>query len=70
MLSAVLSIKETTMREQYLLFETEERRWVERVWRELDPETRNTIVVALAEMALASLRSAPRPQAKERGDDA
>jgi hypothetical protein len=70
MLSAVPSVKEMTMREQYLLFETEERRWAERVWQALDPERRSTIIVALAEMALASLRSAPRPRAKERGDDA
>jgi hypothetical protein len=70
MLSVVLSTKETTMREQYLLFETAERRWAERVWQALDPETRSSIVVALAEMALASLRRAPPPQAKERGNDA
>jgi hypothetical protein len=69
MLSVVLSTKETTMREQYLLFETAERRWAERVWQALDPETRSSIVVALAEMALASLRRAP-PPAKERGNDA
>ena len=70
MLSVVLSTKETMMREQYLLFETEERRWVERAWQALDPETRSRIIVALAEMALASLRKAPPPQAKERSDDA
>ena len=70
MLSAVPSAKEMMMREQYLLFETEECRWAERVWQALDPETRSTIIVALAEMALASLRKAPRPQAKERSDDA
>ena len=70
MLGAVPSAKEMMMREQYLLFETEERRWVERTWQALAPETRSRIIVALAEMALASLRSAPRPQAKERSDDA
>ena len=70
MLNAVPSAKEMMMREQYLLFETEQRRWAERVWQALDPERRSRIIVALAEMALASLRSAPRPQAKERGDDA
>ena len=58
------------MREQYLLFETKERCWAERVWQGLDPERRSTIIVTLAEMALVSLRRAPRPQAKERGDDA
>ena len=58
------------MREQYLLFETAERRWAERVWQALDSETRSSIVVALAEMALASLRRAPPPPAQERGDDA
>lgn len=70
MLSVVLSTKETTMREQYLLFETEQRRWAQRVWQALDPETRSRIIVTLAEMALASLRRAPAPPAKERGDDA
>lgn len=57
------------MRKQYLLFETEERRWTERVWKALGPETQQRIVVLLAEMALARLRSAPRPVAKERGDE-
>lgn len=58
------------MREQYLLFETEQRRWAQRVWQALDPETRSRIIVTLAEMARASLRRAPAPPAKERGDDA
>ena len=57
------------MREQYLLFETEERRWAERVWQTLGPETQQRIIVLLAEMALTSLRSAPPPAAKERGDE-
>jgi hypothetical protein len=70
MLSVVLSTKETTMREQYLLFETEQRRWAQRVWQALDPETRSRIIGTLAEMALARLRRAPAPPAKERGDDA
>lgn len=58
------------MREQYLLFETEQRRWAQRVWQALAPETRSKIIVTLAEMALASLRRAPAPPVKERGDDA
>ena len=57
------------MREQYLLFETEERRWAERVWQALGAETQQRIVVLLAEMALARLRSASRSLAKERGDE-
>lgn len=57
------------MREQYLLFEIEERRWVGRVWQALGPEKQHRIIVLLAEMALARLKSAPRPQAKERGDE-
>ena len=69
MLSAIPSVKEMAMREQYLLFETEERRWAECVWQSLGPETQQRIIVLLAEMALAKLESAPRPRAKERGDD-
>ena len=57
------------MRKQYLLFESEERRWAERVWHALGTETQQRIIVLLAEMALASLESAPRPRAKERGDE-
>ena len=69
MLSAIPSVKEMAMREQYLLFETEEHRWAERVWQALAPETQQRIIVLLAEMALAKLESAPRPLAKERGDE-
>ena len=69
MLSAVPLTKEMAMREQYLLFETEERRWAERVWQALGTETQQRIIVLLAEMALARLESALRPRAKERGDD-
>ena len=57
------------MREQYLLFETEERRWTERVWQALGSETQERIMVLLAEMALARLRTAPRLRARERGDE-
>ena len=57
------------MREQYLLFETEERRWAERVWQTLGPETQQRIIVLLAAMALARLESAPPPPAKEHGND-
>ncbi len=69
MLGVVLSIKETTMREQYLLFETEERRWAERVWQALGAETQKRIMVLLAQMALARLERAPWLWAKERGDE-
>ena len=57
------------MREQYLLFESEQRRWAQRVWQALGPETQNRIIVLLAQMALARVRGAPVPQAKERGDE-
>ena len=58
------------MREQHQLFETEERRWAQRVWQRLDPAPRSQIIATLAAMALASLRRAPLPQAQERSDDA
>ena len=58
------------MREQHLLFETEERRWAQRVWQLLDPAPRSQIIATLAAMALANLRSTPWPQAQERSDDA
>jgi len=57
------------MREQYLLFQTEERRWAERVWQALRTETQQRIAVLLAQLALARLERAPRPRAKERGDE-
>lgn len=57
------------MREQYLLFENEERRWAERVWQALGAERQERIIVLLAEMALAKLKGAPRPRTKERGDE-
>ena len=57
------------MRKQHLLFEAEERRWAERVWHTLGTETQQRITALLAQMALASLESAPRPRAKERGDE-
>jgi hypothetical protein len=57
------------MREQYLLFESEQRRWGQRVWQALGPETQHSIIVLLAQMALAKVRSVPVPQAKERADE-
>jgi hypothetical protein len=57
------------MREQYLLFESEQRRWAQRVWQALGPETQHSIIVLLAQMALAKVRSVPVPQAKERADE-
>lgn len=50
------------MREQYPLFESEQRRWAQRVWQALGAETQNRIIVLLAQMALARVRSALRPR--------
>jgi len=58
------------MGEQYQLFETEERRWTQRVWQGLDPATRNQLIGTLAAMALASLRRTPPPPTPEHSDDA
>jgi hypothetical protein len=43
------------MRERYLLFETEERRWAQRVLQALDPERRSSIMVVLVKLALTNL---------------
>jgi hypothetical protein len=69
MLSAVPSTKEMTMREQYLLFESEQHRWAQRVWQALGPETQHRIIVLLAQMALAKVRSTSAPRAKECSDE-
>ena len=57
------------MREQYSLFGSEQRRWAQRVCQALGPETQHRIIVLLAQMALAKVRSVPVPQAKERADE-
>ena len=57
------------MREQYSLLESEQRRWAQRVWQALGPEVQHSIIVLLAQMALAKVRSTPTPQAKERADE-
>ena len=69
MLRAILPPKETTMSEQYLLFEAQVRSWVEPLWRQMNPQTRKQVTAALAEMALAKLNKIPRHQAKESSDE-
>ncbi len=57
------------MSEQRLLFELHPLRWVESLWRKVDPKTRSEVVSLLAEMGRAAIHARRQTRQEERGDE-